>query len=580
MLIRSGLSTLMAGVLLAMTSVIPAHANQLAENSLIKEGFYTAAGRGLGGFSIVDDEQARFHSEIERLGGVETLGYPVSRRFTLDDGLLYQATQKALLQWDSKNNKINFANVFDLLSTMEKDAWLEATRQIPPSHNWDSDKGKSWEEIKANHLAILDQNAALKGRFLSNPNWLEHYGLPMAIKDMGNAVVLRAQRAAFQYWKEDVPWAKKGQVTIVNAGDIAKESGLVPAFAQVPEVDPEAVLERFALTLTDMPADFKLQSWSINRGGDNSQPQLLRQFTTTQSSSWWGVSHVTSITSWSHTKATRILPAVRSTSATQGWSEVSLGNTKIGDQSLGLHTRTQEGLDFYLVYFAYGQAFGGAMVGGKGTSITQAVEYAKLMAQRAGVVSTAVNRWKYGLEKLLGEQGAVNLIAFTLEVDAAVRRRDVEFFMSRVLPQDVDCTFEGAYIWCSPDLVGKKGKAIGTSAFPASGRYDVSLSKVQQIIRDYFTDVDPTASDEYGTGEVRVIGLANPRSQVLGVVIARISTTGERDGLMFNFRQVNSEWRLVSLAGVRKSELTYALGIESDEYMRSIKYEAIPWLVR
>ena len=48
----------------------------------------------------------------------------------------------------------------------------------------------------------------------------------MSYRDMGNSFVVRAQRAVFQYWKEDVPWAKKGEVTLANSGDLAKEAGV------------------------------------------------------------------------------------------------------------------------------------------------------------------------------------------------------------------------------------------------------------------------------------------------------------------------------------------------------------------
>ncbi|HEX2172453.1 MAG TPA: hypothetical protein VHL09_08405, partial [Dehalococcoidia bacterium] len=62
------------------------------------------------------------------------------------------------------------------------------------------------------------------------------YGLPMApVQDMGNVLVLRAQRGILQKWLVDVPWARAGQVTVANSGDVAKEAGLLPAEALVPE---------------------------------------------------------------------------------------------------------------------------------------------------------------------------------------------------------------------------------------------------------------------------------------------------------------------------------------------------------
>jgi hypothetical protein len=46
---------------------------------------------------------------------------------------------------------------------------------------------------------------------------------------MGNHYAVRLQRAVIQEWKQDVPWAKAGQATVANGGDIAKEAGLFPA---------------------------------------------------------------------------------------------------------------------------------------------------------------------------------------------------------------------------------------------------------------------------------------------------------------------------------------------------------------
>jgi len=57
----------------------------------------------------------------------------------------------------------------------------------------------------------------------------------MAVADEGNVVVVRCQRVVFQLWKQDVPWAKAGQVTVALGGDIAKQAGLVPQAAQTPQ---------------------------------------------------------------------------------------------------------------------------------------------------------------------------------------------------------------------------------------------------------------------------------------------------------------------------------------------------------
>lgn len=163
------------------------------------------------------------------LGREGVWGPPVSGEYVDEVGRVSQAFQRGIFQLTIGRSgaveKVEFANVFDQLSAKGKDGWLEAVRQIPPSRDWSSDAGKSWDGVVANHLAVLDENPAIKRAFLSNPNWLEQYGLPMAMEDKGDQVVMRAQRGAFQQWKVTVPWAAAGQVTIALGGDIAKEAG-------------------------------------------------------------------------------------------------------------------------------------------------------------------------------------------------------------------------------------------------------------------------------------------------------------------------------------------------------------------
>ena len=56
--------------------------------------------------------------------------------------------------------------------------------------------------------------------------------------DTGEVYVLRTQRAAFQEWVNGADWAAPGEVTVVLAGDLAKEFQLLPAEAMTPEPAP------------------------------------------------------------------------------------------------------------------------------------------------------------------------------------------------------------------------------------------------------------------------------------------------------------------------------------------------------
>ena len=124
------------------------------------------------------------------------------------------------------------------MSKAGKDDWLLGVRQVPRPFDNSPDTGQTWDKVVQRHLSYLDQDPAIKARFLSDPGWLNHYGLPQSYGDFGNVFVMRAQRAVFQHWKVDVPWAKAGDVTIANGGDIAKEAGLIPKDAVTPEAPP------------------------------------------------------------------------------------------------------------------------------------------------------------------------------------------------------------------------------------------------------------------------------------------------------------------------------------------------------
>jgi len=181
------------------------------------------------GFALVDDEQARFWSEFQRLGGVDALGYPASRRFRMD-GFVIQATQRVLMQWRPESGSVAFVNVFDRLHELGQDDWLNTTRQTPRPGGFD-DAGQGWDAVVRARLAALDERPPLRAAYfaaLGDP--LQANGLPTSrAQDMGNHYALRAQRVVFQEWKEDVPWAKKGQVTVALGGDIAKEAGILPS---------------------------------------------------------------------------------------------------------------------------------------------------------------------------------------------------------------------------------------------------------------------------------------------------------------------------------------------------------------
>ncbi|MBI2953539.1 MAG: PQQ-dependent sugar dehydrogenase [Chloroflexi bacterium] len=200
--------------------------------------FTQTGGDGEKGFAVTDDEGIPFWTEFQRLGGVQAIGFPVSQRF-IWDGLVSQAFQRVIFQWQPENGAVAFVNTFDLMSSAGLDDFLLSVRQVPKPLAFD-EAGKPFDQIVSERLALLDANPAIRAAYFGvagDP--VQFNGLPTsAVIDMGNNLALRAQRVVFQQWKEDVPWARANEVTVANGGDIAKEVGLLPDQSALEPVDP------------------------------------------------------------------------------------------------------------------------------------------------------------------------------------------------------------------------------------------------------------------------------------------------------------------------------------------------------
>jgi methionine-rich copper-binding protein CopC len=191
-------------------------------------------GGGQLGYSVTNNDGVPFWTAFQRFGGVPQVGYPVSHRF-LWNGFVVQAFQKVVFQYrPDQGGAVVFVNVLDELSAAGRDDWLLQNRQVPKPFDWSGDQGLPFSAVAARHQAILDANPAIRQVYFSQPDPVLYYGLPMAIQDFGNVVVVRAQRVVFQQWRVAVPWAAAGQVVIANGGDLGKEAGLYPAFAIQP----------------------------------------------------------------------------------------------------------------------------------------------------------------------------------------------------------------------------------------------------------------------------------------------------------------------------------------------------------
>lgn len=175
------------------------------------------------GFSVSDADGVLFLSEFRRLGGVQAVGYPASKRFQWD-GFTVQVFQRVIFQWRADVRQAYFVNVFDRLNEQGKDDWLLAAKQTPKH---DSTLTGTLEE----RLLLLDERPAIKAKFFDVVgDWRQARGAPTSrIQDMGDHYAIRTQRAVIQEWKVDKPWARAGEATDALGGDIAKEAGILPS---------------------------------------------------------------------------------------------------------------------------------------------------------------------------------------------------------------------------------------------------------------------------------------------------------------------------------------------------------------
>jgi hypothetical protein len=190
-------------------------------------------GAGDSGFSVVDDASASFWSEFQRLGGVDKLGFPISKRFQYG-GFLTQAFQRMALQWRPDLGQAVPVNIMDDLAARGANSWLERTRQVPVAIDSAGEANLEWEDVVARHVGLLTDYPALRQFYEAEPEAMTLYGLPLGVAQYGPVISVRLQRATLQLWTTDVPWAAAGTVAIGNAGDLAKEVGLWPASAVAP----------------------------------------------------------------------------------------------------------------------------------------------------------------------------------------------------------------------------------------------------------------------------------------------------------------------------------------------------------
>jgi hypothetical protein len=199
----------------------------------------TSRGARGGGYTISDAHDVPFWTFFSENGGVDLLGYPVSRRF-LWDGYVCQATQRAVLQWNPATKQVQLANVFDYLSQIGKDDWLLSAQLAPrPERAPNETDSLPFPVLAHLRFAWLYRDPAIFHRYFSTPDYYSIYGLPTSpVVDLGPYYAERFQRVVMYHWKFQVPWADDRGTSVGLAGDLLKEVGMIPAAAARPEEEP------------------------------------------------------------------------------------------------------------------------------------------------------------------------------------------------------------------------------------------------------------------------------------------------------------------------------------------------------
>jgi hypothetical protein len=225
-----------------LASVLAPSASGAADYDL-PNGHFFAQRNGFGGavalgFSVLDDADAQMWSEFQRLGGVDVLGYPISRRF-LYRGSIVQALENGVLQWVPDAGQAVLMNTLDDLSAAGDDVWLNAAFQIPPGLDWSADRAMAEGDVATGHLGLLDAYPDVRAWLQANGS-LDVWGLPTAVNASGSTLVVRFQRGTLQYWLSDSGLAPAGTTVFGSGAQLGKQVGLWPSEAMTPEAPPVA----------------------------------------------------------------------------------------------------------------------------------------------------------------------------------------------------------------------------------------------------------------------------------------------------------------------------------------------------
>ena len=189
------------------------------------------------GYAVTNAHGAPFYDFI-RARGLQSIGYPISHRWA-SEAFTFQAFQKAILQWDPGEGRMSYYNTLDALANRYPEVELP---NVPPHQVIETEGDGDFASVMRAHLALLDENAAIKERFLREPDWPDLYGLPISYQEQDvdghpqGLQLLRTQRTVFEIWNVAAPGVTVGQVNLQNIPDKVKrlDNVIIPNTAKAP----------------------------------------------------------------------------------------------------------------------------------------------------------------------------------------------------------------------------------------------------------------------------------------------------------------------------------------------------------
>ena len=219
---------LLVAVVVVVAAAAPAHALECEGSELDDGCLFTITGGAtsnpIDGYAVTNAAGVPLWDFV-RDREAQAIGYPISQRWS-EGPFTLQAFQKVILQWDPGRQRMNYYNTLDALAN--RYPWVELPF-VPPHQVLEEDQGATLGAIIRNHLALLDQNEAIKERFLREPDWLNLYGLPIRYEERAVDVhpagvqLLRTQRTVFVVWNVPAPGVTVGRVNLQNVPDKLKQ---------------------------------------------------------------------------------------------------------------------------------------------------------------------------------------------------------------------------------------------------------------------------------------------------------------------------------------------------------------------